>query len=290
MNQKTILPPLLALLGGAVGFALRKWQLAAGFESDTGLAIPGAPSALVLIGWSALMTVLFLVLVQPMKGQVPTELSAGFGNQVYLTATLLGAVMLLVSAGGEAVSVMVGGKTALATADTALSRVAGTILPPLRVLLCAGGVFAAGIWARKVYRGGGEDQAESLALLELPFLFCVWLISEYQLRAADPVVMDYVYGVLAITADALALYYLAGYSFGDFHPRRCVFFALLGTCLSLVALADSHTLAEYFRLGFAVVFLTTHVWLILNSRLFPAGEKTTPTPDTQTETEADENG
>ena len=42
--KKHWLAPLLAIAGGAVGFGLRKWQLASGFEPDTGLAIPGAPA------------------------------------------------------------------------------------------------------------------------------------------------------------------------------------------------------------------------------------------------------
>ena len=51
--RKDIVIPLLALVGGAAGFALRRVQLRTGFESDTGLAIPGCPAALALIVLSA---------------------------------------------------------------------------------------------------------------------------------------------------------------------------------------------------------------------------------------------
>ena len=52
----------LAFIGGAVGFGLRRWQLAAGFEPETGLPVPGAASAWLLVGWSVLLGAVILLL------------------------------------------------------------------------------------------------------------------------------------------------------------------------------------------------------------------------------------
>ena len=38
--RKEIIVPAVAVIGGGVGFALRRWGLDTGFEPDTGLPIP----------------------------------------------------------------------------------------------------------------------------------------------------------------------------------------------------------------------------------------------------------
>lgn len=282
MKPKNFLPPVMAILGGAVGFGLRKWQLSTGFEADTGLAVPGAPAAMVLILWSALMAAGILVLIRKYKGPAPPMAALGGGerNTVYLTVILFSAVLLLVSAGFEVLAFSVNGQNSAAS-DTVLAKAAGAALPPLRIALCAGGLFAVGLWGRSVYQGG-EGRKESLSLLELCLLLCLWLISDYQTRTADPVIFDYLYEVFAIVTVLLGLYYLAGFSFANPQPRRALFLGLMGPYFSLVTLADSHSLADVFRYGFAVLFLTAHAALILNP--LPAGEA-----PAEAETEVDEN-
>lgn len=283
MSQKSILPPLTAILAGAVGFALRKWQLSAGFERDTGLAVPGAPSALLLLLWSLAVAVLLALLCwrAAQDPQRLRSLDGAVGNPACLGAILLSAVLLLASAGAEVVAFSVPGGRSSILADTVLTQVASRVLPPLRILLCGGGVLAAGLWGRNLYTGG-EKHRESLAILELCFLFSVWLISDYQLRSADPVVMDYVYEILAIVAVLMALYYLAGCSFGEPKPARALFFSLMGPYFCLVTLADTHSLADVFRYGFGSLFLLAHALFVLFAPL-PAGEE-------KPETEADQNG
>lgn len=279
MKGKNVIPPIVAVLGGGVGFALRKWDLSAGFEADTGLAIPGAVSGTVLILWSFLVAAGILASIWKYRDQGGglAALSGGKGNTVYLTAVLVAGVLLLVSAGLEVLSGSVGNQL-LVNTDSTLGRVAAMLLQPLRILLAVGGLFAAGLWGRSVYRGG-EDRAESLPLLELCLLFCVWVLSDYQARAADPVILDYVYTVLAICTSLVGLYYLTGISFGEGRPRRGLFFGLLGVYFCLVTLADSHTLSDVFRYGFAVIFLTAHAILLLN-----------PGSTEETKTESDNDG
>lgn len=264
MKRNNIIPPVVAVLGGVVGCALRKWDLSAGFEADTGLAIPGASSAIVLILWSFLVAAGILASVWKCGGEKADSsvLRGGEGNTAYITAVLISGAFLLVSAGLEVLNYSVNSQL-LVNLDSALARVAAMLLQPLRLLLSVGGLFAAGLWGRSVYRGR-EDRVESLPLMELCLLFCVWLLSDYQTRAADPVILDYVYAVFAICFALMGLYYLLGISFGEGRPRRGLFFGLLGVYFCLVTLADSHTLSDVFRYGFAVIFLTTHAILLLN--------------------------
>jgi hypothetical protein len=279
------IPPILAVLGGLVGFGLRKWQLATGFEADTGLAIPGTPASIALILWSVLVALALIALNWNQKERLDLEhtFAAARQNTLFVTAGLLSALLLLGSGGVEIVLYSVSRTTVLVSeGQNQMSRMATLALPPLRILLCLGGLPAVFLWIRSLYRGG-EKSKESLCLLELCLLFCVWLISDYQTRAADPVILDYVYEVFAIIAGLLGIYYVTGYSFQNGRPRRALFFCLLGTYLSLVTMADQHSLADLLRYGFAVLFLTAHAVLIL---YHPSPEDA---PAEDHNTEADEN-
>ena len=254
------LPPILTLVCGGVGFAIRKWQLASGFEPDTHLPIPGAPAATLLMILTVLTAAAVLALAWPLKEAAPVDraFSAAQSNTLFLTAVTLAGFLLLVSTGFEVFSFTLNG---VGTEESnRVSQAAAMALPPLRILFCLTGLPCALLWAKKLYRG--EDAKEQVPLLALCLLFCLWLITSYQARAADPVIMDYVYEVFAIVTSLLGLYYIAGYSFQFGKPRRTVFFCLMGAYFSLVTLADTHSYAEMSRLGFSVLFLTAHAALI----------------------------
>lgn len=274
------LPLILTLLGGAVGFALRKWQLTAGFEPDTRLPIPGAPSALLLVALSVLVAAGVFLLLWPGKGSAPAEVafSTARDNTLYLTAAVLAGFLLLLSTGFELFT-FTSAYGAAGEDVNQVSRVASMVLPPLRILFCVVGLPCTLLWARKLYRGG--DVREQLPLLELCLLFCLWLITDYQSRAADPIIMDYVYEVFAIVCSLLGLYYLAGWSFQTGKPRRTIFFCLMGSYFSLVTLADAHTGAEMARLGFAVLFLTSHAALLLHRPAYTEDENGAPDAETE---------
>lgn len=261
--RKNILPSVLALLGGAVGFGLRKWQLRTGFEPDTGLAVPGAPAGMVLIVCSALVALALLLLCRKGEKRLSWEqaFAEGLQNTVFVTAALLSAILLLASAGAEVVANSVKAVNTYA-GETQIARLASAALPPLRILLCLGALPCVFLWARALFRGEGVN--ENPAPLEPCLLYCVWLISDYQLRSSDPVVMDYLYEVLAIVFSLLGLYFIAGYAFSNGKPRRTLFCCLMGTYFSLVTLADAHSLADMLRYGFGVLFLTAHALLIQN--------------------------
>lgn len=266
--HKNKLLPAIALLGGAVGFALRKWELATAFEPGTGLPISGMPATITLAVWSAAIAAALFLLCRDCKERLPYDRAfAAEGNSLYLTAAVLSAFLLLASAGAEIVTFPITYQAAL-SAESSGSRLALT-LPPLRIGLCVLGFLCVLMIAGNLYRAKGRGK-ESLPLLGLCLLFCVWLISDYQGRAADPVILDYVYEVFAIISSLLGIYFIAGYSFQTGKPRRTILLSLLGVFFSMVTMADRHSLADLLRYGFAVVFLTAHAVLLLSEH--PAGE------------------
>lgn len=281
MGKNTLIPALAVICGG-VGYALRRWQLRAGFEPDTGLDIPGAPPAVALVVLTLAVAALLVALCWRNKERMDWRRAfPAQGNVLFMTAMALAAFLLL----GSAVLEVVGLSGSFQMADhaeTAYLRTVGRVIPVLRIAFSALGFPSVLLWGRALYRNDGKGE-ECLGLPALALLYCVWLVSNYQVQNSEPVVMRYLYEVLAVVSALMALYYLAGYSFQkEGKPRRATVLCLLGVYFSMVTLADAHSLAEICRYGFAVVFLTAHAALLLGEH--PAGE-----PVETEETEADEN-
>ena len=154
--QKRNLPLALALIGGAVGLGLRRWQLATGFEPDTGLPIPGAPAYIALLAFSALMALALVALLRPQKGSWSYDVAfAARENQLYMACVTLGAFLLL----GSGVLELLDFPAAYAAAREAEAngvRLA-LVLPPLRILSCllgAGCTLFIGANGYKAWAGG----------------------------------------------------------------------------------------------------------------------------------------
>ena len=285
--RKDILLPGIAVLGGAAGLGLRRWQLVSGFEPETGLAIPGAPATVALAVCGAAVAAALLLLVWNTRERMNWEraFAGARGSQVYMTAVALAAFLLLMSAGVEALAYP-GSLRSVQGMESWGLRAAATVLPPLRVLLCLGGCPCVLLWGRALYRGG-EGGRESLPLLELCLLFCVWLVSNYQGCAADPVTLNYIWEVLAICSSLLGLYYVASYSFlEEGHPRRTVLSCLLGVFFSMTAMGGGLSLSELLRCGFSALFLGAHAALILQNRSADGAAESV----TVEQKEADDNG
>ena len=80
----------------------------------------------------------------------------------------------------------------------------------------------------------------------------------YKNRAADPVILDYVYELFAVCSALLAFFFGAGAACGRPRPKRTVFFSQLGLFFSLITLADGHTL------WMTGICIFTALWLLLS--------------------------
>lgn len=242
MRKELILPPL-ALAGGLAGFLLRRRELATAFEPDTGLAIWGTPATYGLIALSLGM-ILLLTLLCRTKADFPDGADQAFaakGNTLY-AAGMVCAALLAAAAG---VLILMSLPAAL---DDALGRDLST--PYLTVLplalfgglaLVSGGcLFRLG---RNYYRGEGKAARSTVPLMPA-YTCCLWLIVAYQVRSGDPVLLDYVWELLAVMAVLLATYFLAGFSFGRGKAGRTLVFCLFYPYLALVTLADPQSPAH----------------------------------------------
>lgn len=261
--RKEIVLPVVAAAMGAAGFALRKWELASAFEADTGLPIFGAPAtgALIVLSIAAAVILFFLCRAgyRPFTGGYDAAFAAK-GNTAYAAVSVLSAFLLLVSA-----VLMI--RSFLLRENTMATRL-------ILALLCVISFACILAGAKNNLRGEGKGKY-SFILLMPAYMACMWLVVAYQARAADPVILDYVYELFAIIASLLGLYFTAGFSFERPKVRRASFFSLLGVYFSIVTLADSHDLASMLLYGFAILYLISNTAVMLcNVRRCPPEENT----------------
>jgi hypothetical protein len=72
--------------------------------------------------------------------------------------------------------------------------------------------------------------------------FCFWLIVAYKENASNPVVWSFCMQLLAIAANTLGWFYLAGLAYGKPKSAALYFFCQLAPFLSILALADAGSL------------------------------------------------
>lgn len=278
MDKKYIAAPAVAVAGGVVGFFLRGWELRTAFEPDTGLHIPGMPATWMLIILSVAMVAALAVLV---RGFRSSGLSGGYdqafaarGNTAYITCMVLSAFALLAAAVLLVLAF-------LRRENTAVTRL-------LLAVMCAVSAICVLDTGKHNYRGGGQGKYRA-ALLLPGYTFCVWLITAYQVRAGDPVQLDYIYELFAIIAALLGLYYTAGFSFERPKVARASLFSLLGVYFSIVTLADGHDLPTTLLYCFAILMpLASTITLLHNASLPDDAAPADDTKETHTEGTCDE--
>lgn len=242
--RKEIFLPALAVAGGAVGFGLRKLELSTAFDVDTGLHIAGSSATTTLVVLTVLMFGLLFFLSQGERRRFRGSFDDAFiaeENTLYATTGVLSA-FLLACAGVALIWYFIKGY------DSSVTKL-------MLAFLCL--VSCPCVMATVKNNFKGERQGKyNFTLLVPAYTCCMWLVAAYQDRAADPVILDYVYELLAIIAILLSLYHLASFSFERGSVHRTTFFSLMAVYFSMVTLADPHDPAEFILFGFGVLYLT----------------------------------
>lgn len=258
--RKDIFLPLLAVLGGGAGFALRLWQISSGFDRETQLFRSGLPATWALLALLAALAVLFLLL--PRGSAVPVNYAQAFycPSAGYMTLMAAGGFVLLACAALGALE----GMAQLNLWRAGLSS-AGPLMRLLTTILAVPAGLAALLLGKGNYRGPLPEihplLADLWAYLPLP-----WIVEVYQNNSRQPETMLYLVPLLAVIATALAFYYGVCFAFDHCRPRLCLFFSLMGVVLLLTALADRPSLFHAaLSLGCVLLLLAQSYSLIRNT-------------------------
>lgn len=264
---QVVLLPLLAVAGGVGGFFLRRWELSTAFDSE-GLAVLWMPATIILIVLSVILALAFALLCRGSKHELK-DYGGAFsarGNWGYLVVTALAAACLLLAGVFGLVDELGGGEPHL-----------------LRLLLwamCILSFFCVLSVILNNFRAGSRKY--SLALLAPAYTCCLWLVSAYQQRSADPVVLDYVYELFAIICTLLGLYFAAGFSFERAKVWRCAFFSLLSVYFNVVTLADGHDRSTCLLFLFSILYQLAAVTVLLYHAFVKGPD---PAPDESNKTQ-----
>ena len=250
--KKEWLFPLTALSGGVAAFILRLLQNRTGYESSTGLPIPGSPAALALIIlFVALAAVLLRMVLRMPKDSAPAFPTAfSTSNPAYLTLPVMGVFLILLSGladlaealgAGNLIAAMqnaAGGEAILQSPGTLLSGKLQLILGLLS-LLTAASLFLVVIACRANGKQASDTALPAdLALVVPPAALVVRLVMIYRLDSVNPSLQQYYVTLLALVFLTLGFYRLASFAFEPNRTRNFSFYAGMSVVFSLAALAD----------------------------------------------------
>ena len=245
----------LWILAGAAGAAaglIRRWEMTAAYDPDTGLIQAGHPGLALLAVLSLAAAVVLAVLCR--RGP---ELPREAWPQAFCTPGNTGLLSLRVCAG---FLTLAGGVLSLADFSAVFRELSlrrqyeegVTLLPALAPLALGLLALAAGACLLWLARGWHQGRPSDFALPTLaPALFaCVWLLTAERSRASNPVVEVYLWFFFAIIALVLACYTGAGFSFRNGRPAAARTFCWLAVYFALLTLlGDSHSVQEYLLLA-----------------------------------------
>ena len=251
--KKYVLWPLLAAAGGAGAFLLRLLQRSTGFESDTGLPVPGNLYAVLLVIWFVVLAAVCLLAARailPADREDPPLFPAGFSvaSAGLLSPAVMGIFLLAASGaldllfsfsgaraltrGGEMGSVFVTGE------GNQLFSGREHLLVGALSLLTAASLFPA-VPACRTRPESEPRRPFQGALLVVPVCcLVVRLVLTYRAVSVDPSLADYYPELLAVVFLTLAFYRLSSFAFRAGRTRRFAVYTALAIALCLAALAD----------------------------------------------------
>lgn len=227
MRKSALFMPLAAIIAGAFGFALRTKELDTVFDSATGLAERFDPVTVALIVFSLFMTAVFVVfsLCVMKKNRAANSCAAiappaGGMLLVYVIIALFmfaGAALLILESEHNYGKLM-------------------TYIFALFAVLTGAAYIAVPFSAA---HGKNKDLMCGISVMPAIF-YSLWLVAAYRESAADPVLLNYYYECLALSALALSSYYYAGFAFSKAVPSAMLVTGLVSIYLCILILADSN--------------------------------------------------
>jgi hypothetical protein len=275
------------ILLGAVAYFLRKTEIDTVFDPVSGLTNP-APVTYILAGVSACAALVIFLFALGFRARKDVRDYETVFRQKTLIMPILSFLLfgLMVYA-------------AFSYYDYVQKSMESILADSILALFAAlSGVAFLTISINTYRRKNGPELP--LCCFVIVIFFCYWLIMTYKQKAADPVLLDYVYDALALCSAALAAYYITGFCYHRGSVSKTLFFTNLSVYLCLIASVGSTPLPiKLFYIFTISVMLISSVTMLKNmaadSRAETAGEDHdlfdnpsadahSPEPDVQSDT------
>lgn len=266
MRKKDAILPTLAVLAGLVALSLRRWELTTAFEPDTGLAIPGMASTWALIGFSVAVVLVMALLSRGKYEEIPgyDQAFSAKGNTVYMLLMVAAAFLMIAACAAEVFTLP--SVYAEALAQQELHRGPSPALAVLPRAALAAMAAASGFCLLKLGRNNFRTEGKgkfSTALLVPSYTACLWLVVAYQARSGDPVILGYVWELLAIISVVLGSYLMAGFSFERGKVGLTVFALSCGVLFTLLTLGDGHGITSLLLYAAFLLYLLSSLTILL---------------------------
>ena len=260
MKRSAVFFALTPAVLGALGAALHTVEINTVLDPVSGLAEPFAPISICLGIISLLSAVIFFALASLAKGKsIEAVRSRAFASKTPVPAVISVLLMALMVYAAY-----------LCRKSGVGPRSSDMFSLVLAIFAALAGLSAALLFITAYLKKGGAETI--LASLVLVLFSCLWLVITYKESSADPTLINYAYDFLALCASAVAVYYLAGYSFGRSRPRAALFTSMVGVYFCLTAMPKaSSPVFRCFYIFMAVYLLMSEALLARN--LFAAEEK-----------------
>lgn len=258
MKRNGIIELVLTIAAGVAGYLLRSRELGTIFDETTGLAQKNAPVSLMLIGLSVLICLVLLVMTVGLRRKSDVDFAAAFAYSNSIPNLLIFILSVLMA--------IFAGYWLMVNPSDQGSAFKDMLWGVLTVL--SGAAMAA--TALKIIKGRVESTTAMLTMVPVVYL-CVWLVISYMDRAADPVMLRYIYEFFALAFTLMAYYYIASFAFDKIRIRRLVFCSRVAVYFILVTVAGdlpSVKSAVYICLG---AILLLRAWLATRNAVRHSG-------------------
>lgn len=224
---------LLILLAGMAGAVLRAMSLLYGYEPESGLPIDGYVPAMVLIGLTAVVFVLVLLLCRgwfrKLNGCRFEDLFGEMPGSMRAAGTLFGACVL--ASGGFGISLLSDEVAEQSNEFVSAGTMTTVAIVVMWTLCLLSGVMM--ILLLRGQRDGHPATKQMGTMITLPMFWCCMdLIMIYHENSGNPVISDYSYTLLMVIAIMTAFYSMGGFFFENSPAVR--FFASSGIAVYLV--------------------------------------------------------
>jgi len=254
MRISAFFVPCITMLAGIGGFYLRLSERLNVIDSLTGLPERNAATTVWLIVLSMvvmLFIILFAIRVAAKHKALPGFESAfGTDPSAYpILFVIIGLVWLV-------------GTYLYLT--SLLSNNAVTVIDVYFMIFSALSAASVAFFAIEMYQDSRRNAPYALSIVPTVFM-CFWLIFVYRQNASNPILISYIYQVLAIVASALSFYFTSGFLYRKPAPGRAIvtYYAAIYFCI--ITLADDHPIGIKLIFGALIAANLIHSTMLVKN-------------------------